>query len=65
MAAGRIVFSPRLLLGKHPGASMSITCLTQITCSLQHQSREEKALCNSLERWEGEIFFLLAVLKFG
>lgn len=51
VAAGRIVFSPRLLLGKHPGASMSITCLTQITCSLEHQSREEKALCNSLERW--------------
>lgn len=57
VAAGRNVFSPRLLLGKHPGASMSITCLTQITCSLKHQSREEKALCNSLERWEGEIFF--------
>ncbi|KAF7470306.1 Hypothetical predicted protein [Marmota monax] len=33
VAALGTAFLPRLLLGKHPGAGMSISCLTQTTCS--------------------------------
>lgn len=60
VAARRTVFSPQFLLRKHPGASMSITCLTQITCSLKHQSCEKKKkLCAILGEGEIFVFFLL------
>lgn len=49
VAAPGTAFLPRFLLGKHPGAGMSISCLTPTTCSPTDQSRA-KSFSNSLQR---------------
>lgn len=52
-AASGAVFLPRFLLGKRPEASVSISCLTQITCSSRDQSHAK----NSVQFFEKVRFF--------
>lgn len=61
VAASGTVFLPRLLLGKRLGASMSVRCLTQITCSPSDQSRA-KSFVQFFEKVRF-FFFLFAVFE--